>query len=1318
MTMTTCNRARWTRFGAAFCCMLVATSGCGDSQHAPPQADARDVVVQDEPVEDTSVETEAFVVQEPPQQPTSDTAIVGETRLVYSHVGVQVRGANVTTSVSDVIVNDTESEVTFRYDFPLPNDATITHFAHWVDGRRVEAVAKDTAAARGDFEKAAAEGKAASLSESRGTSRFSIELTPLAPGATRRVQLQYVQSVERFGPIRSYSFPAAHWERRGEPILDFEVDVRADTEVSALESPNHPDARAVRLSPNHSRVLLQRTATPLGDDLTIRWKERTEPLQLSARVAPAPEGEPGYGEVLFSFNEDDAGALRPARDFIFVVDTSLSMAGDALNQARTLVERASAHLTERDRTALITFDDELTSWDSLLEATPQIRSKLVDDVRNHRAAGLSNVEAAIDRAAELVRQATNPVVVFVTDGQSTVGSEMDALQPASGAADFEAARVTVALVNYPSRQPLFERLFPAASVRFVPSGEAGKQLVQDLAQLVAAPVIEDLTMEIDGLLEDRRHGNVTKQLALGEQVRVLGRLHATTLHAKVTGTLHGQPVAFETMAQLGKKSDESSTVPLQWARARIASLELAESSTHDPALRTEAIALAKSFGLVSSFTSLVARDSLSPDRVAPGDPEIRIRAPQSDSEVYAMLPWGERVDCGWLPSEGVWYGRFLVPRTVSDGLYRARVYTTSQGRTTLRGSLAFAVDSRPPQFDLELERRKSGLELRATPRRDVFDVHGDVIRLDLVDVKRVTVRLGNKTFELDRADESQTHWSTEIALDQVRELLKTSDQLTLVATDYAQNSAQSFARLSLTTDGQAKLTMLETTPDPKARVELLRTAPTSVSPAKVSFNGFGTPANCRFGYSSQRAAITTGWGATVELFDELVRIDGKELTPCRGLPEPHPTAISPFEGGFVIGFRSGSVYAWRSETQTWRRLVALDGTSVTALSWAESGTLWIGTMSRGIWRIDDSEVTQATLAGLKNERITALALDGKVLHVGTNPRGVWRVDTETLRATRRSSVSAGCFAQRGNEVVALAAGAACQGGSTVGRVPSSHVTALSKWKNRLIVGTFDRGVYSLGADGSLEPISDAPRYINAMAVSGEDVWLATPIGLFRYRDGKTTAVPTPTDTRHVNGLTVASDGTVWLATGNGVAGWRNGHWVVRAVEGLPSRLTYAIAEATDGSLWVGTAAGAVRLSQDGHRIFSIESGSLPHRWVTALLPRDNAMLVGTYSGGVTKLAGATSTPEVDALWINPHGLFREGDQIFAATLGDGLWSWAETGPAKRARIGGLPSDDVTAVAEFAGRLWVGTRGGLADLPLGPTTSPIRGDSIVAEALSR
>jgi hypothetical protein len=87
----------------------------------------------------------------------------GLLRDAYTHVQVTVDGDIARTEVTQVFVNDLPSAAEATYGFPLPADAAVTGFAHWVDGKRIDARADDRDRASKIYERAAEDGHAARL---------------------------------------------------------------------------------------------------------------------------------------------------------------------------------------------------------------------------------------------------------------------------------------------------------------------------------------------------------------------------------------------------------------------------------------------------------------------------------------------------------------------------------------------------------------------------------------------------------------------------------------------------------------------------------------------------------------------------------------------------------------------------------------------------------------------------------------------------------------------------------------------------------------------------------------------------------------------------------------------------------------------------------------------------------------------------------------------------------------------------------------------------------------------------------------------------
>ena len=723
-------------------------------------------------------------------------------RVAYASVAVTLDGDLAKTVITEVLVNDLTSEAEATFRFPLPNDATVTDFAHFKDGVRVGAAIGGKEEARAEYERAVGSGEKAALAEESEGRHFEMTLAPIAASGQRRIELSYTQTLTALGGERIYALPARHFSQDLPTLLDVDVEIRGSRALAAAQAVNHPDARIVRHSEDRMTVHLARSRAPLGRDFVVTWNQPTSELELDGRMALRPGKGGQFAEIRFAFNRDPDEATRPASSVVLVIDHSLSMAGAPLAHAQELAAGILDDLGPNDRVGFVGFANDVSTR-TLGPATAGQVNAIKADVASLMARGHSSLSAALDEAAQMVAGQPGPLIVIASDGQATVGDDFADEAPVAKPVDVSGARVLVAHFNYPSRSGPISGLFPKATVHFVPDGDAGDNAIASLTKLAVAPTIDDLAIKVEGAAPGTIIGSIPDRLAMGESVRVLAR-GAGDLDVRVSGTLHGKPISMSAkLAREPTPSELGATLATEWARVRIAELERRYRGG-ETELSAEVRELGVEFRLATTFTSFVATDradeheplddydadddELSPDRIKPGDPEIRIRAQRSASRVFGVLPWGEIIECEWQEDEGLWLGRFLVPRETADGLYKIRVFVSGQESTKLRGTLLYRVDSAPPRFELTANYTAGVLALVATPVAEVFDTKGDSVRFDRVDLKRIVVRVGSGVTarEIELRADGEQRW---VATTKV-ELPVGAHQLTLTATDYAANSSQ------------------------------------------------------------------------------------------------------------------------------------------------------------------------------------------------------------------------------------------------------------------------------------------------------------------------------------------------------------------------------------------------------------------------------------------------------------------------------------------------------------------------------------------------
>ena len=270
-----------------------------------------------------------------------------------------------------------------------------------------------------------------------------------------------------------------------------------------------------------------------------------------------------------------------------------------------------------------------------------------------------------------------------------------------------------------------------------------------------------------------------------------------------------------------------------------------------------------------------------------------------------------------------------------------------------------------------------------------------------------------------------------------------------------------------------------------------------------------------------------------------------------------------------------------------------------------------------------------------------------------------------------------------------------------------NITALARDKEgQLWVGYFDRGLDIL-PDGPMRTIHVEDEHVFCVnRILPDDrshtVDVATANGLVRFgASGKPIQVLGPADgliAQHVTDVVPYHDGLA-IATPAGITFLDSqGARSIYSFHGLVNNHVYALGVSED-DLMVGTLGGLSEVRSGFVQAnFRAGDSGLKQNWITAVVRVGDEWMVGTYGSGVMELDSAgkfhsyqTATAPVE---INPNAMLVTKDHVFAGTLGDGLYVY-DRGKQRWSIVrDGLPSSNVTALAESNGRIYVGTDNGL------------------------
>jgi ligand-binding sensor domain-containing protein len=444
------------------------------------------------------------------------------------------------------------------------------------------------------------------------------------------------------------------------------------------------------------------------------------------------------------------------------------------------------------------------------------------------------------------------------------------------------------------------------------------------------------------------------------------------------------------------------------------------------------------------------------------------------------------------------------------------------------------------------------------------------------------------------------------------------------------------------------------------------------------------------------------------------------------------TALAGDAGDLWVGTQDQGVVHWHGgEADVFGAGQGLPDQQVTTL--VLRGTKVYAGTPLGVAEFESGRFTRVLA---KNYFAQALAADDETLTVGTIDEGILRVDLKAEPMAHRIRAGDAGPAQE-NEVAQNATAATSffrtedglaavtgdgllrrRNGDTgwrpvLGRdrplLTDANISALAFAPDgSLWVGYFDRGLDVVVMGASVENVTHhedehlfcvnrilADRSNNRMVVA-----TANGLALFDAR-GKLERVLDKRDgliADHVTDVASYRDGLV-LATPAGLTFLdSSGAQSLYAFQGLVNNHVYALGVVEDRVL-AGTLGGISLLqSESVVRNLTVSNSALKHNWITAILPVGGEWFVGTYGAGVMKLDADGRFQPFDKatrpMEINPNAMLATPAHVFAGTLGDGLYIYDRDTQRWRQWTAGLPSMNVTAVAENNGEIYIGTDNGL------------------------
>jgi len=408
--------------------------------------------------------------------------------------------------------------------------------------------------------------------------------------------------------------PAAAWTATPVERVTLNVALKTTDPLRSVFSPTHHVTVA-------RKGLTEATATVKADrwsgmdDFRLYWVADKDELGLRVLAYRGSAKEDGF--FMLMGNPTGAAAERVVeKDVLLVMDTSGSMRGEKIEQARSALEYCLEHLNAGDRFNVVTFGTAVRNFrDDLVVASPVNRKDAREFVDAVVAHGQTNIAGGLEKA--MVGKATEGrerIMIFVTDGAPTVGERApEKIVEQVKKLNTAGTKIFVMGVGNDVNAHLLDQLaeLNEGSSEYVAPKEELDAKVAALYDRLSHPVLSGVSISFGEAATKSVLPSKLPTLFKGSEIMMVGRYKDGGKQTfTIAGNLAGKPVKYTCAVDLPKGEGEAGNdflVPL-WAARQIGYL-LQEIRLRGPnkELIEEVVRLSKQFGIVTEYTEFIAR---------------------------------------------------------------------------------------------------------------------------------------------------------------------------------------------------------------------------------------------------------------------------------------------------------------------------------------------------------------------------------------------------------------------------------------------------------------------------------------------------------------------------------------------------------------------------------------------------------------------------------------------------------------------------------------------------------------------------------------
>ncbi|VAW34835.1 Inter-alpha-trypsin inhibitor domain protein [hydrothermal vent metagenome] len=540
--------------------------------------------------------------------------------LLNSEYNINITGIIAEVTIKQTFINSTANWIEEgMYAFPVAKNAAVYDMKLIIGKRVIAGEIHEKQQAQQIYETAKAQGLAASIVKQYRPNLFTTDVANIMPNEKIQVEITYQQTLTYDAGYIDFRLPlaiksrymSARYLQEDEipvaTVLDnqyraININLEAGFELSELKSLYHD----VNIQANeiYQTITLNDTQLYDANDFVLRWQPVLGSEPQAAMFSEKLNGEEYVLMMLLPPNSTQKN--EQPREVVFIIDTSGSMHGNALNAAKDALLFGLTQITPNDKFNIIEFNSyarELFNHSVL--ANVDNLDKAIDFIDELKSDGGTNMAPALKLAmqdkilAEYLKQ-----IIFITDG--SVGNEAQLFNQINQQID-EARLFTVAIGAAPNNYFMSKAaLIGRGTYTNIGKLNEVDAMMNELFTKLSSPALTDVMVQWNTAVE--QNPRVIPDLYSDQPIIVTAKMPSFDMDVALSGFANKKTWSSSFSF---KQDGQSKGVAKLWARNQIEDLtdDYMLGADIDASLLQQQITdIALKYHLVSKFTSLVAVD--------------------------------------------------------------------------------------------------------------------------------------------------------------------------------------------------------------------------------------------------------------------------------------------------------------------------------------------------------------------------------------------------------------------------------------------------------------------------------------------------------------------------------------------------------------------------------------------------------------------------------------------------------------------------------------------------------------------------------------